>query len=96
MRAPLLLVGALLLAGCGSPPAASTISAALQDDGAPAALADCFAAGLLDADVSGSTLDTFAEQGAVDDEGADVELDVDDLPVADALLADCAEQTTSG
>ncbi|MCW2582751.1 MAG: hypothetical protein JWQ53_1541 [Klenkia sp.] len=96
MRRPLLLAGALLLAGCGGPPAASTISAALQEDGAPVALADCFAAGLLDADVSGSTLDTFAEQGAVDDEGADVELDVEDLAVADALLVDCAQRTTSG
>ena len=96
MRPGLLAAGLLLLAGCGGPPAAADISSALQADGAPAAFADCFAAGLLDADVRDSTLDVFAEQGAVDDEGVEVELPVDDLAVADALLADCAETTTTG
>jgi len=76
------------LSGCGKPEA-SEISAAVQADDLDAEMADCFAEGLLESDVSGTSLDALAEDGIATDDGGQVQVVADDIPAIKAVATDC-------
>lgn len=79
---------ALALSGC-SKPEASEISSAVQADNLDAEMADCFAEGLLGADVSGTSLDVLAEDGIATDDGGQVQVVADDIPAIQAAAEAC-------
>lgn len=83
----------LALSGC-SKPEASEISAAVQADGLDAEMADCFAQGLLESDVSGTSLDVLAEEGIATDDGGQVEVVADDIPTIKAAATECGFELT--
>lgn len=78
----------LALSGC-SKPEASEISAAVQADDLDAEMADCFAQGLLESDVSGTSLDVLAAEGIATDDGGQVEVVADDIPAIQAAAEAC-------
>ncbi len=78
----------LTISGC-SKPEASEISAAVQADDLDAEMADCFAQGLLEADVSGTSLDVLAEEGIATDDGGQVQVVADDIPAIQGVAQDC-------
>jgi len=78
----------LALSGC-SKPEASEISSAVQEDDLDAETADCFAQGLLDADVSGTSLDVLASEGIATDDGGQVQVVQDDIPAIKAAAEAC-------
>lgn len=78
----------LTVSGC-SKPEANEISAAVQADDLDAEMADCFAEGLLEADVSGTSLDALAKDGIATDDGGQVQVVADDIPAIKAVASDC-------
>lgn len=76
------------LSGC-SKPEASEISSAVQEDDLDAEMADCFAAALLAADVSGTSLDVIAEEGIATDDGGQVKVVKDDIPAIKGAAEEC-------
>lgn len=78
----------LALSGC-SKPEASEISSAVQEDDLDAEMADCFAAALLAADVSGTSLDVIAEEGIATDDGGQVQVVADDIPAIKGAAEEC-------
>ncbi len=89
------LAAAVLLgmSGC-SKPEASEISAAVQADDLDAEMADCFAQALLDADVSGTSLDVLAEEGIATDDGGQVQVVADDIPAIKDAASGCGFELT--
>lgn len=83
----------LTLSGC-SQPEASVISAAVEADGLDTEMADCFAEGLLDADISGTSLDVLAEQGIATDDGGEVQVVADDIPAIRSVASGCGFELT--
>lgn len=83
----------MTLSGCGEPEA-SEISSAVQADGLDADMADCFAQGLLDADVSGTSLDVLAEDGIATDDGGQVQVVADDIPAIREVASGCGFELT--
>lgn len=84
----------LALSGC-SKPEASEISSAVQADDLDAEAADCFAEALLEADVSGTSLDALAEDGIATDDGGQVQVVADDIPAIQAAAEDCGFELVS-
>jgi hypothetical protein len=84
----------LTMSGC-SKPEASEISAAVAADDLEAEMADCFAAALLDSDVSGTSLDVLAEEGIATDDGGQVEVVADDIPAIQAAAEECGFELVS-
>lgn len=83
----------MTLSGC-SKPEAGEISSAVQEDGLDAEMADCFAEGLLEADVSGTSLDVLASDGIATDDGGQVEVVADDIPQIKDVASDCGFELT--
>lgn len=89
-----LVAAALMsLSGC-SKPEASEISAAVQADNLDAEMSDCFAQALLDADVSGTSLDVLASEGIATDDGGQVQVLQDDIPAIKAAASGCGFELT--
>ena len=78
----------LTVSGC-STPEAGEISSAVQDDDLDAEMADCFAQGLLESEVSGTSLDVLAAEGIASDDGGQVQVVADDIPAIKAVATDC-------
>ncbi len=85
----------LTMSGC-SKPEASEISAAVQADDLDAEMADCFAQGLLESDVSGTSLDVLAEEGIATDDGGQVQVVADDIPAIRDVATDCGFELVGG
>lgn len=90
-----LAVGALLsVSGC-SKPEAGEISSAVRADDLDAEMADCFAQGLLESDVSGTSLDVLASEGIATDDGGQVSVVEDDIPAIQAAAEACGFELVS-
>ncbi len=83
----------LSVSGC-SKPEASEISSAVQADDLDAEMADCFAQAVLEADISGSSLDVLAEDGIATDDGGQVTVIKDDIPTIQAAASECGFELT--